>query len=110
MTQIKKSFIENNLRPNIKKEQKIFEFGAIFEPKIILSKKEKNTGNLPEIDFKKCIKCGICQKNCPEGAVEIRENGKEKKVIINHFFCKNCGICGEVCPKNAIKTGEKHNF
>ena len=46
-----------------------------------------------------CIGCKICEKNCPEDAIEV-ENNLAK--IITHK-CKNCGICKEKCPKKIIK-------
>lgn len=48
----------------------------------------------------KCIKCGLCEKNCPEHNIST-ENGKLK-------FGKNCLMCMRCsfnCPENAIKIG-----
>ncbi|MBN1232927.1 MAG: 4Fe-4S dicluster domain-containing protein [Candidatus Coatesbacteria bacterium] len=45
----------------------------------------------------KCIGCGNCEKNCPFGAVKIRE-GKSVK-------CQVCSerLCSEVCFTKAIQ-------
>ena len=48
---------------------------------------------------KDCVHCGICEKNCPEHNITIKENGKFK-------FGKECLICMRCvfyCPKNAFK-------
>lgn len=52
----------------------------------------------PEVDPEKCIKCGTCQRFCPEGCM-----GDVGKVPdINYDYCKGCGICANECPKKAI--------
>lgn len=53
----------------------------------------------PILDEKKCNKCFICWKFCPEISIDITE-GKPK---INYDFCKGCGICSNECPKKAIE-------
>lgn len=45
-----------------------------------------------------CIGCGICVKNCPQGAVRV----EEFHAIIDHEKCIGCGVCVEKCPKKAI--------
>lgn len=45
-----------------------------------------------------CIGCGICEKNCPQGAVKV----ENFHAIINHEKCTGCGVCEEKCPKKAI--------
>ncbi|MDY5842209.1 MAG: 4Fe-4S binding protein [Peptoniphilaceae bacterium] len=52
----------------------------------------------PVIDAEKCIMCGICQRNCPCGAIEPVHG----KMNIDYYYCKGCGICFEECPKDAI--------
>jgi 2-oxoisovalerate ferredoxin oxidoreductase delta subunit len=36
---------------------------------------------------------------CPEGAVELEEDGFVK---INYSYCKGCGICANECYPKAI--------
>lgn len=47
----------------------------------------------------KCRGCGICQRNCPQGAI----SGKIKGTFtIDPEKCIKCGICINKCPFNAI--------
>ena len=45
-----------------------------------------------------CIGCGICQKNCPKGAVSVTDFN----ATIDYSLCANCGVCAEKCPKKSI--------
>lgn len=45
-----------------------------------------------------CIGCGICVKNCPEGAVKV----ENFCASIDPEKCVGCGVCAEKCPKKAI--------
>ena len=46
---------------------------------------------------RKCTGCGLCQRNCPFGAIEMK-NGKPEL----NAACKVCGICVKNCPEKAI--------
>lgn len=45
-----------------------------------------------------CIGCGLCQRNCPAGAVTVTDN----HAIIDQEKCIGCGACAEKCPKKVI--------
>lgn len=64
-------------------------------------------GLLAKISFNKiymnpeCVSCGMCEKNCPAGAI----NAKEKTV--DNEICIKCLKCTAICPKGAMKYGHK---
>jgi len=51
-----------------------------------------------------CIKCKICEKNCPEGAISVVADAEGGSIaVIDYTKCTNCGICVEKCPTKAIE-------
>lgn len=45
-----------------------------------------------------CIACKICEKNCENGAISVKDN----LAVIDYDKCNSCGICAEKCPKKVI--------
>lgn len=45
-----------------------------------------------------CIGCGLCMRNCPAQAVEV----KDFHATIDQEKCTGCGTCVEKCPKKCI--------
>ncbi|MDD6210961.1 MAG: 4Fe-4S binding protein [Bacteroidales bacterium] len=66
-----------------------------------------------EQNHHKCVACGICQMNCPNGTIRIEseiitdEEGKKKKVLKRYMYdlgsCLFCQLCVNTCPHDAIK-------
>ena len=51
----------------------------------------------------KCLGCGVCATDCPEG-IELKEDGKAE--VTDSEKLEKCG--GEkVCPQGAIEKTEK---
>jgi len=57
-----------------------------------------------EIDQDKCIGCGVCIPNCPEGAIQMID-GKAR--LISDLFCDGLGACLGHCPVSAITIEER---
>ncbi len=55
-------------------------------------------GIVADIDLDLCNSCGLCEKNCPYGAIQWVD---EKPYVIK-ALCKGCGLCAADCPKNAV--------
>lgn len=61
----------------------------------------------------KCIACGLCMNNCPNGSITVTTkfvetaDGKKKKVLDKYIYdqgiCMYCMICTRVCPQGAIE-------
>jgi len=78
--------------------------GAAARAATILSKKTwKIEPIVAVVDPSLCrnvnVKCGICAKKCPYGAIEAPE-GQPAKVIT--AMCHGCGTCVAECPSDAI--------
>lgn len=52
-------------------------------------------------DYSKCIRCGLCAKNCPTQAIYLRPFP-----IWNRRKCIKCYCCIEGCPKKAVSIKE----
>lgn len=51
------------------------------------------------IDPKKCILCGLCQKVCTRGLIEV---GEKSVRIKTPERCILCGHCKSICPEDAV--------
>ena len=61
----------------------------------------------------KCIACGICQMNCPNGTIEITTkmvdlpDGKKKRKLDKYMYdlgsCTFCMLCVTTCPQDALE-------
>ena len=61
----------------------------------------------------KCIACGICQMNCPNGTIELTTkmvelpDGKKKRKLDKYMYdlgsCTFCMLCVTTCPQDALE-------
>ncbi|MCK5241638.1 4Fe-4S binding protein [bacterium] len=65
----------------------------------------------------KCTACLMCQRNCPNGSIEIKVKtiaGSNKRELDDYLFhldrCTFCGICVETCPFDALRMSHEHEI
>lgn len=61
----------------------------------------------------KCIACGICERNCPNGTISLTTkmvdtaDGKKKRKLDRYQYdlgsCTFCQLCVSSCPQNALR-------
>lgn len=51
----------------------------------------------------KCIFCGMCERNCPSGAITVDRRNRTWR--INLEACVNCGTCIDNCPRKCLSLG-----
>ena len=52
----------------------------------------------PVVDRKRCKKCTICWKFCPDAAIKLVDGVP----VVDLQYCKGCGICAHECPSECI--------
>ena len=50
-----------------------------------------------------CTFCLLCWILCPEGVMHQTE---DRRLVVDHDYCKGCGICAHECPIQAIEMVE----
>ena len=55
-----------------------------------------------EINLDKCKGCGICEQNCPTGAIVVGH-----KVVIDELKCVSCSVCVRVCKTASLTKSEQ---
>ena len=60
----------------------------------------------PIINYEKCSGCWwICSTFCPDGAINVRDDGLPD---IDYDHCKGCLVCVAQCPPHAIESIPEH--
>lgn len=50
------------------------------------------------VDAQRCTACGLCERDCPSGAIRVRE----KTAVADMRSCIRCGHCQAICPTGAV--------
>ncbi len=81
---------------------------AVARACIVLSKDFiEAEGKTAYVNKDRCMACGLCEANCPFGAVEVdKEQGC---AVVNAVLCKGCGVCTASCRMNAIDINGFNN-
>jgi len=53
-----------------------------------------------ENDIGACIFCGMCQRKCPTGAIEVKR--ADALWSLERLRCIQCGGCAEICPTKCL--------
>ncbi len=56
----------------------------------------------PVINQQACVRCGICQSDCPQQAISV----EQRRLVIDYRRCIRCFCCQEFCPQGAITVGK----
>ncbi len=96
----------NIIAVNIQNKSKLDEFKPVFNlkekliPHFSRKSSQKNMG--PKyVDESLCNKCGVCIRNCPYHAIEMKG-----LPIFNIEKCFGCWACYNLCPKKAVYTNK----
>ena len=57
-------------------------------------------GKTAYVNKERCAACGLCESNCPFGAIAVDVN--EGAAVVNAVLCKGCGVCTASCRMNAV--------
>ncbi len=66
-----------------------------------------------ELNYEKCIGCGLCAKICPAMDVlkiKENENGIKKLAVIDVSRCIFCGNCAYNCPTGALNITKQYEL
>ena len=73
-----------------------------------IKQKEKfdRTRGKVKIAIDDCIFCGICQRRCPTGAIQVDKS--KASWTIERLQCIQCNYCNEVCPKKCLSMDNQY--
>ena len=63
-------------------------------------KMEQHSESKPVVREKNCVACGMCEKNCPTGAITV-----DRVARIDYEVCIGCGQCIAMCNYGAMSAG-----
>ena len=57
-------------------------------------------GKTAFVNPERCSACGLCEENCPFGAISV--DPEKGCAEVNAVLCKGCGVCAASCRMNAV--------
>lgn len=57
---------------------------------------------MPEFNYEKCLRCGLCQRDCVAGIIVTDAEGLPAIPIARQDACLHCQHCLAVCPVGAV--------
>ena len=87
--------------PKFGNESMVQALAAVSRASVVLTKDYiMAEGKTAYVNKERCMACGLCENNCPFGAVQV--DPKEVCAVVNTVICKGCGVCTASCRMNAI--------
>jgi uncharacterized protein (DUF362 family)/NAD-dependent dihydropyrimidine dehydrogenase PreA subunit len=68
-------------------------------PPLLLNTVRRFVSARPRIDATKCVRCGLCARDCPPKAMALT---KGSPPVIDQGKCIRCYCCQELCPEGAV--------
>ena len=74
---------------------------AVSRAAVILTKDFiQSEGKTAYVARERCMACGLCELNCPFGAISVDQ--MEGVAVVNTVLCKGCGVCTASCRMSAV--------
>jgi heterodisulfide reductase subunit A len=87
--------------PKFSSESAVQARAAVSRASVILTKDYiLSEGKTAYVSKERCMACGLCELNCPFGAIAV--DPLEGCAVVNTVLCKGCGICTASCRMNAV--------
>ncbi len=64
-------------------------------------------GKTAFVNEARCMACGLCEENCPFGAIAV--DMSKGCAVVNAVLCKGCGVCTASCRMNAVDLNGFNN-
>ena len=63
-----------------------------------------------QYNMRKCVGCGLCERECPSAAIEMIGKGKEAEFKVLLDRCTFCSQCADSCPVDAITLTDRYEL